>query len=213
VTSAAILPDGTLGPWRAEVPMPGGRSWHRLLAEGDDLVVAGGSEMPDTFTTGTTAVSVATLGADGVVGPWTRTFAPSPVFYDGGAGVARGRLYVLGEDGVLRSAALPALDGWRAEATWRSFGSPPWSGSPTDANMGPVSLFEQCGALVAIIVRGQTLTAPLDDDGVVGPWRIASRFHGTDSGFAAAATPDGLYATGGVRLATRVVDVWSTRRR
>jgi hypothetical protein len=213
VTSAAILPDGTLGPWRTEAPMPGGRSWHRLLAAGGSLVVAGGSEMPDYFTTGTTAVSVAALGDDGVVGAWTRTYAPSPVFYDGGAGVARGRLYVLGEDGVLRSAALPALDGWRAEATWRSIRSPLSSTSPTDANEGPVNLFEQCGALVAIIVRGQTLSAPLDDDGVVGPWRIASRFHGTNSGFAAAATPDGLYATGGSRAPVRDVDVWSTRRR
>ncbi len=35
VRSAEILPDGTLGPWRAEAPMPTGRGWHRLLASGD----------------------------------------------------------------------------------------------------------------------------------------------------------------------------------
>ncbi|MEP6652209.1 MAG: hypothetical protein ABJA82_02560 [Myxococcales bacterium] len=213
VTSAEISTDGTLGPWRAEAPMPTGRSWHRLLAEGGYLVVAGGSESPDFFTDGTTAVAVAALAADGVVGAWTRTFAPSPVFYDGGAGIARGRLYALGEDGILRSAPLPALDVWRPETTWHAIRSALAGMSPTDANMGPVNLFEQCGALVAILARGQTLTAPLDEAGVVGPWRIASRFHDANSGFAAAATPDGLYATGGARPPARDADVWSTRRR
>jgi hypothetical protein len=213
VSSAEIRPDGTLGPWRVEMPMPTGRSWHRLLAAGGVLVIAGGSESPGYFTNGTTRVAVAALGADGVVGPWAESFAPSPVYYDGGAGVAHGRLYVFGSDGVLRSAALPALDLWRPEATWPAIHSPLAPAVAPDINGGPVNLFEQCGALVAVLVRGQTLTAPLGADGAVGPWRVASRFHGADSGFAAAASDLALYASGGAVPGKRDADVWSTRRR
>jgi hypothetical protein len=177
------------------------------------LWAGGGSESSDYFTQGTTSVAVATLGADGAIVGWTESFAPSPVYYDGGAGVARGRLYVLGEDGVLRSAALPALASWRPESTWPGPRFPFGGTPPTHPNMGPVNLFEQCGVLVAVLARGQTLTAPLGDDGVVGAWRIASRFHGADSGFAAAATAGGIYATGGARPFIRNAEVWSTHRR
>src|SRR4029077_7293815 len=135
------------------------------------------------YSNGTDRIWTAALGADGAVGAWAEALAPVPVFYDGGAGVAAGRLHVLGEDGLLHSAPLPALTPWRTERSWHIYKSPLAGSAPTDPNMGPVHLHPLCGALLAIIGRGNVLTAPLDEKGQVGDWRNASRFVGPQTGY------------------------------
>ena len=124
VWSAPLAADGSMGDWRAEAPLPTQRTWHLLFADGDLLVVAGGAVDARFFSTGTDWIWTARLGAGGAVGAWTEALAPVPVFYDGGGGVAAGRLYVLGEDGLLHSAPLPALTPWRSERSWHIYKSP-----------------------------------------------------------------------------------------
>jgi hypothetical protein len=189
VISASIGSDGQLGTWRQEAALPAPRSWHRLLVAGDRLVVAGGGVDWRWFTDGTKRVWHATLGQDGVLAPWQEVESPLPTFFEGGAGVAAGRLYLLGEDGILRSAPLPALGPWRVEETWTS--------DLPHANSGPVHLYGSCGALVALLRGGNTQSASLDATGKVSGWRVGSRFYGTATGFASAATDEALFALGG----------------
>jgi hypothetical protein len=194
VLSAPIGGDGTLGVWRPEAPLPSPRSWHRLLVAGDRLVVAGGTISEPFFSDGTALVWAAALGPDGALEPWSAFAAPSAGFFDGGAGVAAGRVYLLGEDGVLRSAAFEDLDRWRDESTWKLYRPAYASSLPTDGNMGAVYLFGACGALVALLQGGNVVTAPLDGLGRVGPWRNASRFYGSYEPYASAATDEAIFA-------------------
>jgi len=196
VQSAVIGADGTLGPWRLEAALPQPRAWHRLLVAGDRLVVAGGTLSTDYSSNGTALVWAAGLGADGVLERWRIFAAPAPGFYDGGVGVASGRIYLLGEDGVLHSARPDDLDHWRDENPWKLYRGILETNNPTDPNMGPVHLFGSCGALVALVLGGNALTAPLDGEGRVGAWRNASRFYGTPHGYATAATDEAIFAIG-----------------
>lgn len=214
VWSAAINQNGTLGGWRAEAPLPKPRFRHRLLVSKERLIIAGGIAEGD-IEVGTPLLWTAAPDAAGAITSWTETRAPVAAFYDGSAGIAGERLYLLGIDGVLHSASLPAFADWRAENTWRLYRPVLGSSNPTDANMGPVHLSALGDILVATIVGGNALTAPLDAAGRVGTWRSASRFYGVRSGFAIASTPRALFALGGVTgrgPVERHAEVWSTRR-
>jgi hypothetical protein len=211
--SAAIAGDGTLGPWREEAPLPEPRAEHRTLVWGDWLIVAGGRAGP--AETGTWTLWRAPFGPDGQLGEWSSRHAAISVYEEGGAGIALDRLYILGREGFVHSAPLPELSEWRQETRWpipRQFGPP----DPIlDTNMGPVHLWELCGALVALVRGGNALTAPLDVNGRMGLWRIASRFYGPETMYASAASADILYAVAGSNGVTPEVPidtVWSVRR-
>jgi hypothetical protein len=93
VYSAPANADGTLGAWRAESPLPEGVYTHAAAAEGTLYVlggvVNGGSDVRSD-------VYHASIGADGVLGPWSAT-SPLPVpLANLGSAIAGGRLYVTG---------------------------------------------------------------------------------------------------------------------
>lgn len=93
VYSAAANADGTLGPWRAETPLPEGVYTHAAAAEGT-LYVLGGVVNGGSDVRGD--VYHASIGADGALGPWLPT-SPLPVpLANLGSAIANGRLYVTG---------------------------------------------------------------------------------------------------------------------
>lgn len=93
VYSAPALPDGTLGAWRPETPLPEGVYTHAAAAEGTLYVlggvVNGGSEVRND-------VYFATIGADGTLGPWTTTSPLPQPLSNLGSVVADGRVFVTG---------------------------------------------------------------------------------------------------------------------
>jgi hypothetical protein len=185
-----------------------------LLTDGASLVVAAGSQSSAYFTDGTTEIWTAALGADGVVSSWATAAAPVAVHYDGGAVLAGGVLYVVGEQGGVWWKPLATLsDG----AAW-SHATEPLGAHVDFASSGQhtIRAAPLCDLLLFLVPGGRAATVERGADGSLGAWHVASRIYGPGTGFAIAETPTGrVFVSGGASGYTpiaRITGVWSTVR-
>lgn len=213
VTSAPILADGLLGPWRREAPLPEPRARHVLVASGAELLVVGGTLDTSFFTKGTRKVWRAKVSAapEARVSNQEVLEAPGPLHFNQGVALSKGRLHAVDSLGRLYSVALDAGQHWRAEP------SPPWNGLVNFGASGQhlmhfVAVEE---LLVFLLPRGLVLIADLQRDGTVKDWRPASRIHGPNANFANVVSPGGfVYVLGdtkGAQSSERNPEAWSTR--
>ena len=109
--SAAVNPDGTLGAWRAEKPLPVSLFGHTSFARGGRLFVLGGSTGSSLYSAGggatglSGAVYSAAANADGTLGDWQLqpSLPDSVAFY--GMAISDKSVYMLGGfDGAISNA-------------------------------------------------------------------------------------------------------------
>lgn len=160
VYSAAVLEDGSLGPWVAQKPLPEAVYTHAAVTDGTLYVlggvVNGGNDIQNT-------VYFAKINADGTLADWAATTPlPSPVS-NHGAVVANGRVFVLGGWGGTASTAAVnsslvaqtgGLGAWTAEAPL------PRPLYLLASAASPSHIFVS-GGIDSVIIRNEVLAMPL----------------------------------------------------
>jgi hypothetical protein len=92
VERAAVMPDGSLGPWTSTAPLPVARTGHAAATSGSRVYVLGGSPADASYT----SVIYAEVLPDGSLGSWNPTSSLTGARVSSGAVVLGGALHAIG---------------------------------------------------------------------------------------------------------------------
>jgi hypothetical protein len=178
VWTAAVLPDGKLGPWREAPPLPGPRFHHAMTYAAGWIYVTGGLE----GATSVASVMRARLGRDGQLGQWeSLPDLPRPRSHH--AMVVRdGALYLIGGlDGNPAGANTPLDDVLAAEirpdgtlARWQEVSRLPHAYATHASAVADDALWLFGGVEDNARVVDVVLRAPFATTGALGAWSVVS---------------------------------------
>jgi hypothetical protein len=92
IERAAVMADGSLGPWTQTAPLPVARTVHAAATTGSHVYVLGGAVDDATYK----SVIYAEVLPDGSLGSWDPTSSLTRFRFWSGAGVVDGTLYAIG---------------------------------------------------------------------------------------------------------------------
>ena len=169
--SAAIQPDGDLGQWQSETPLPLPLAHHALLHLGDRFLLLGGNDGINDINT----VYQAQIGADGVLGEWHAHPCPlpAPVSYHA-ALVWGGYVFVSGgRNGFAETDAVYRLqaDDDGSQGCWQPISSLPIPLAAHAMTAAGNYLFVSGGfTQSAGMTVNSVYRASINSDGSLGPW-------------------------------------------
>lgn len=185
VHRAAVLPDGSLGPWTATTPIPQPVYDHVVVHSGGRLYLLAGAA-------GDTAVFTAAIGPDGSLGAWTPTTSLLPSRQSFAAVAWGSHVYATGgNSGGTRDFV--------QRATVQSDGTlGPWiSLDPLPEPIQGHAMVAYGGFLYVLAPGGKVYRAPVEDGGALGQWRATSPLPASLAGPAAFEHGGRLYAVDG----------------
>lgn len=175
---AAVMPDGTLGPWREAPPLLGPRFHHAMTYANGWIYVTGGLE----GATSVASVMRARLDRDGRLGGWEALpNLPRPRSHHAMV-VGDGALYVIGGlDGNPAGANTPLDDVLAAEirpdgtlGSWREVSRLPHAYATHASVVAANAIWLFGGVEDNARVVDVVLRAPLGATGAVGEWSVVS---------------------------------------
>ncbi len=205
VQRAPIASDGSVGAWQPLGNLPERVAGHAVALVGDRVVIAGGVVAPDAGQWHlTNATWVAQLAADGTLGAW-QPATPLPSAREHTALLVQGKtLYLVG--GLVGADGTDDVE----QSTLRDDGTlAPWA----PLAKLPHKLSHHAAALAggAIWVTGgivggpqsgssvdEVLRAPINGDGTLGAWQIASHLPVTLATHSSTVFEGSLYVLGGI---------------
>jgi hypothetical protein len=188
VLAARINPDGTLGPWVAQPPLPAPRSQMASVGVGRSMYLIGGTTAQNTSTSGTSAVLVADVSENGVVSEWR----PTTPFVQAGTSLVAAtdgtNVFVVTRDGKTHVATPSGneLGAWQPGNPLAAGATPFWPGFAIVGGYAYV-----LGGLTDNRVHMSTLSS-----GVFAPWSTARPLPFTGFGQTTAFFGDQLYVIG-----------------
>jgi N-acetylneuraminic acid mutarotase len=201
VGSAPLSPDGGIGTWKSERPLPGKRAFATSVVHNGFLYVIGGWDNGVSCAFSCSDVFVAPIGADGTLGTFTTTTSlPAGRKYHAST-LYNGRLYVLGGDvSIIGQQNDVLVAPFNADGTLGSWSTTtPFAGPRTNHASVVYNgfLYVLGGHGSAGSYFNDVQFARIQADGSIGAWNSTTSFSHPRTAHTAVADNGNLFVIGG----------------